>query len=78
MYFIDQMFNPETVNPEYYESVRLQIAQYNWEQDKEIRNAVKAIHDLCSAVKKMDPEHQKKAFFACLGQMRTEMNWSLS
>ena len=51
MYFIDQMFNPETVNPEYYESVRFQIAQYNWEQDKEIRNAVKAIYDLCSAVK---------------------------
>ena len=59
MYFNEQMFNPNTVNQQYYDSVKAQIEQYNRNQDKEILNAVKAIHDLHDAVKK-------------LGQHRTE------
>ena len=75
MYFNEQMFNPNTVNQQYYDSVKAQIEQYNRSQDKEILNAVKAIHDLCDAVKKLDSAHQQAAFYACLQQMAIEMNW---
>ena len=75
MYFTDQMFNPATVNPQYYDSIRAQIIQSHWEQEKEIANAVKAIHDLCDAIKKLDVNHQKEAFYACLQQIAIEMQW---
>ncbi len=75
MYFNEQMFNPNTVNQQYYDSVKDQIERYNREQNKEILNAVKAIHDLCGAVKKLDPAHQQAAFYACLQQMAIELNW---
>ena len=75
MYFNEQMFNPNTVNQQYYDSVKAQIEQYNRNQDKEILNAVKAIHDLCDAVKKLDSADQQAAFYACLQQMAIEMNW---
>lgn len=75
MYFTDQMFNPATVNPQYYDSIRAQIIQSNWEQEKEIANAVKAIHDLCGAIKKLDTNHQQAAFYACLQQIAIEMHW---
>ncbi|MBQ9662412.1 MAG: hypothetical protein IJV40_04585 [Oscillospiraceae bacterium] len=75
MFFYDQMFNPATVNPEYYRMVQAQIAQHEWEQNREILNAMKAVHDLCSSVKKLDMDHQQQAFLACLQQMAIEMNW---
>ncbi len=75
MYFNEQMFNPATVNPQYYDSVRKQAEQYEWKQNEEIINAVKAVHDLCDAVKKMDMAHQQTAFLACLQQMAVEFNW---
>ena len=75
MYFHDQLFNPATVNPQYYQAVRTQIAQHEWEQNTEIANAVNAVRDLCRAVKKIDTEHQSQAFLACLEQMAIEMNW---
>lgn len=75
MYFTDQMFNPSTVNPQYYDSIRAQIIQSNWEQEKEIANAVKATHDLCGAIKKLDMNHQQEAFYACLQQIAIEMHW---
>ena len=49
--------------------------KYNRNQDIEILKAVKAVHDLCEAVKKMDTAHQQTAFLACLQQMAIEMNW---
>ena len=52
MYFNNQMFNPNTVNSQYYHSVRDQIPTYGSNQDLEVAKAVKAIHDLCEAVKK--------------------------
>lgn len=76
MYFTEQMFNPTTVNPQYYDSIRAQIIQANWEQQREIANAVKAIHDLCGAIKKIDANHQQEAFYACLQQIAIEMNWT--
>ena len=75
MYFNQQMFNPNTVNPQYYHSDRNQIQAYEATQDLEVAKAVKAVHDLCEAVKKMDESHQEKAFLLCLGQMAADMNW---
>ena len=75
MYFNQQMFNPNTVNPQYYQSIRNQIMTYEANQNLEVTKAVKAIHDLYEAVKKMDEPHQKEAFFLCLGQMAADMNW---
>ena len=75
MNFNNQMFNPQYVNKQYYNSVREEIAKYTYEQNKEVANAVKAIHDLCEAVKKLDNQHQQTAFYACLAEMAKEMNW---
>ena len=75
MYFNNQMFNPQTVNPQYYHSIQHQIPSYGSNQDQEVAKAVKAIHDLCEAVKKMDESHQQAAFYLCLNQMATDLNW---
>ena len=75
MYFNDQMFNPATVNPQYYNSIRQQINQYEWAQNEEIIKAIKATHDLCDAVKRMDEAHQRIAFAACLQQLANDFNW---
>ena len=75
MYFNNQMFNPQTVNPQYYHSIQHQIPSYGSNQDLEVAKAVKAIHDLCEAVKKMDESHQQAAFYFCLNQMATDLNW---
>ena len=75
VYFYDQMFNPNTVNPQYYNSVRSQFPLTDWEQNIEIVKAVKAVHDLWEAVKKMDLPHQQVAFIACLQQMGNDMGW---
>ncbi|MBQ6022274.1 MAG: hypothetical protein IJL25_05040 [Clostridia bacterium] len=75
-YFNNQMFNPQYVNPQYYQAIRNQPQQTDpVEQAKEIANAVKAIHDLCEAVKKIDAQYQQSAFNACLVQLAIEMNW---
>lgn len=71
--FYDQMFNPQYVNLEYYHQIEQQ--QYEANQDKEIIKAVKAIHDLCEAVKQLDNQHQQIAFSACLAEMAKEFNW---
>lgn len=75
MNFNNQMFNPQYVNQQYYNSIREEILKYNYEQNKEVVNAVKAMHDLCEAVKKLDSQHQQTAFYACLAEMAKEMNW---
>ena len=75
MYFNQQMFNPSTVNPNNYHAVKDQIARLDIEQNKEIANAVKAVHDLCEAVKKLDEAHQHTAFLLCLKQMGEDMHW---
>lgn len=72
-YFNDRMFNQKYVNPNYYYQNMQQ--QYNQDQDEKILDAVKAIHDLCKAIKEMDPSHQEQAFSACLIAMAKEFNW---
>ena len=37
--------------------------------------AVKAMHDLCEAVKKMDAEHQQQAAALCLAEVAREFGW---
>jgi hypothetical protein len=76
MTFQNQMFNPQYVNPQYYYTVKDEITSDNDEQCQEVANAVKAIHDLCEAVKKLDSQHQQTAFYACLAEMAKEFGWN--
>ena len=76
MYFNNHMFNPQYVNPQYYQANAYQLQQYNYEQNKEVANAVKAMHDLCEATKKLDEQHQQIAFFACVEEMAREFQWN--
>ncbi len=75
MYFNNQMFNPQYVNRQFYQDNLSQIQQYNFEQDKEVANAVRAIHDLLKSIKKLDNQHQEVAFWACLAEIARENNW---
>ncbi len=72
-YFNNMMFNPQFVNPAYY--AQMQQAQYAFQQDKKVCDAVKAIRDLCKAVQCMDEPHQQQAFVACLDEMAIQFHW---
>lgn len=72
-YFNNMMFNPQYVNQTYY--LQAQQAYYNFEQDRKICDAMKAIRDLCNAVKGMDDSHQKQAFISCLTIIAEEFGW---
>lgn len=72
-YFNNMMFNPRYVNADYYNQMRQ--FEYNQNQDKKVRDAIKAMHDLCDAVKDMDQNHQQQAFLGCLGVMAEEFRW---
>ena len=67
------MFNPQYVNPDYYNQIRQ--FEYKQKQDKKVKDAINAMHDLCDAVKDMDQEHQQQAFLGCLGVMAEELHW---
>ncbi len=73
-YFQTRMFNPQYVNPDYYHRV-VQQQQYEAEQNKKVADAVKAMHDLCKAIRGMDNAHQQIAFMACLTEMGKEYRW---
>lgn len=75
MYFEERMFNPTYVSRDYYNQIKAQIVQYNFQQNIEVGKAVKATHDLCVAIKKMDETHQQEAFYACLATMTQEFGW---
>lgn len=49
-YFNDKMFNPNYVNPEYYNATMKEM-KYSFNQDKKVIDLVRAMHDLCEAVK---------------------------
>ena len=74
-YFQEQMFNPSYVNPNYYQQNQMEIMRYQQDQTLEVVQAVKAMHDLCEAVKKMDMPHQQQTFMLCLEEMAREFNW---
>ena len=75
MNYYEQMFNPQYVNQQNYHEFLKQLQEYNNEQNKEINNAVKAIHDYCEAMKKLDPQHQKIANQYCLIEIAKALNW---
>ncbi len=74
MYFNEMMYNPAYVNRNYYNQMQKQSVGNNFQQDIEVQKAANAVRDLCRAVKNMDEEHQKAAFFTCLGVMVQEMH----
>ena len=74
--FYNQFFNQQYVNPDYYRQSQEQIIQYQQEQNKEVQNVVKAVHDLCDAYKKLDPQHQQQAFYLALAEMARESGWN--
>lgn len=76
MLFYNQMFNPQYVNPEYYNQIQQQMQKYQFKQDKEVYNAVKACHDMLEAVKKLDPQHQQQAFNFCLAEIAKACEWN--
>lgn len=71
--FYNQMFNPQYVNLQYYRQI--EQMQYEEKQNSEVQKTVKAIHDLCEAVKLLDDQHQQIAFSACLAEIAREFNW---
>lgn len=77
MYFYNQMFNPQYVNPTYYHQVMNQMAQYDYQQNAEVVKVVNAFHDLLEAAKKLDDQHQKTAFLACLAEFERQKQWGL-
>ena len=74
--FYNHFFNPQCVNPEYYYQRQAMIIQYQQEQTKEVINVVKAVHDLCEAYKKLDPQHQQQAFDLALAVMADQLGWN--
>ena len=76
MNFYNQMFNPQYVNPQYFQEMQKQIEQYHFEQNKVVYNAVKAMHDLCEAVNKLDDYHKQIAFSGCIAEIAKANNWS--
>ena len=67
------MFNPQYVNHDYLYQLR-QREQHALEQRQEIAKAVKALHDYCAAARKITPEYQQEAFYACAAAVLEEMN----
>lgn len=52
--------------------LQYEIAKYQANQNSEVANTVKAMHDLCEAVKNMDAEHQQQAAGLCLAEIARE------
>lgn len=74
MNLYNQMFNPEYVNPENYRQIFNQ-RQYEFEQNKKVANAIKAMHDLCEAINKLDEQHKPLAFSGCLIEIAKANQW---
>ncbi len=74
MNLYSQLFNPAYVNPQHYQEI-LRFQQYQLEQDKEVLNAVKAMHDLCEAINKLDEAHKQEAFNGCLVEIARASHW---
>lgn len=76
MDFYNKMFNPNYVNQAYYNQMQQKMAQHQFEQDKEVLNAVKACHDMLEAVKKLDAQHQQQAYALCLAEIAKAQDWN--
>lgn len=65
----NQFLGPKYVTTDSYRQIQEQILKYQQKQDEEVKNAVKAVHDLCIAVKKLDPQHQQQTFYLVLEEI---------
>ena len=74
MYYYNHIFNPQYVSRYNYLQMQNEIARYKANQSIEVAKAVKAMHDLCEAIKKMDMEHQQQAAGLCLAEIVNEFN----
>lgn len=70
--FYGNIFNPQYVSRDNYARHQAEIASYQANQDIEVTKAVKAMHDLCEAVNKMDADHQQQAMVLCLAEIARE------
>ena len=59
------LYSTATINPQY------SLPETN--QDQAVQKAIKAIHELCDAVKQMDEPHRREAMCACAAVMISEM-----
>ncbi len=75
--FYGNIFNQEYVSQSNYIQLQNEIARYRANQNNEVAKAVKAMHDLCEAVKNMDAEHQQQATALCLAEIAQEFGWQL-
>ncbi len=67
----EQIFNQQYVNPAYLQQIQYQ--QYHSEQQMEIAKAVKALHEYFDAARKIAPQYQQQAFYACAAAILEEM-----
>ncbi len=75
MFFYNNMFNQQYVSPNNYVQLQAEIARYQNAQSNEVCKVVKAMHDLCEAVKNMDADHQQQAAALCLAEIAREFGW---
>lgn len=75
MFFYNNMFNQQYVSPNNYVQLQAEIARYQNAQSNEVSKAVKAMHDLCEAIKNMDADHQQQAAALCLAEIAREFGW---
>lgn len=75
MDFYNQMFNPAFVNQQTYQQI-LEMQQYQFEQNKEVANAIKAMHDFCEAVNKLDDQHKQQVFAGCVFEIARANHWA--
>ena len=73
--FCGNIFNQQYVSQNNYMQLQYEIAKYQANQNNEVAKAVKAMHDLCKAVKNMDTEHQQQAVELCLAEIAREFEW---
>ncbi len=73
--FCGNVFNQQYVSQNNYAQLQYEIRRYQANQSKEVSKAVKAMHDLCDAVKNMDAEHQQQAAVLCLAEIAREFGW---
>lgn len=73
------IYNPTYVNLAYLQQLEAQRRQReaeckHWEQQKKIRDMVKAISDYCNAARELEPAYQQEAMAACLAEIARQIN----
>ena len=66
-------FNLQRIDTNYIQTFNRQMEEYIHKQNEEVANAVKAFHDFCNAMEKLDPPHQNYVRDVCLTELISEM-----